>query len=301
MKFNVAPDKIELFKCLSSETRLRMIQLMEERPRNIGEMATLLQVSPGIITRHVECLEQCRIVQSRMVSGQRGMQKICSLCVNEMTLVFQRTANGRDSSKTLSIPVGQFTAYDVKATCGMCSTEWIIGMQDDPRYFSTPERTHAGLVWFASGWLEYTVPCFAFAQRPLKSLSISMEICSEAPDYNDDYPSDIYFSFNGKRVGYWTSPGDFGLKRGLYTPAWWVDGCQYGMLKTVKLTQQGVMIDGETVSSLTLQEILGDGKKDLVMRIESPADAVNPGGVTIHGKGFGNYDRDIDVEMEFEE
>ncbi len=301
MRLKITAEQIELFKCLASETRLKMIQLMEEHPRNISEMASILQISPGIVTRHIECLENCRIVQSRTVSGQRGVQKICSICMDEVTLVFRQTANSRGNGKLLSIPVGQFTAYDVKATCGLCSPEWIIGMQDDPRYFSTPERIHAGLVWFASGWVEYTIPCFAFSQKPVKAISVSMEICSEAPDYNDDYPSDIYFSFNGKRIGYWTSPGDFGVKRGLYTPSWWVDGCQYGMLKTIKITEKGVMIDGETVSSLTLQDILEDGKTDLIMRIESPENAVNPGGVTIHGKGFGNYDRNIEVEIEFEE
>ena len=73
------------------------------------------------------------------------------------------------------------------------------------------------------------------------------------------------------------------------------------MLKTIKLTEQGTLIDGEKVSDLTLHELLGDGKSDLILRVESPADAANPGGVTIHGKGFGNYDRDIEVEIEFTE
>lgn len=301
MRVEVTADQIELFKCLASETRLKMIQLIEQQPRNISEMANILQVSPGIITRHVEYLERCRIVECETVSGQRGMQKMCSLCMDETTLVFRQTKNCRSDRKLLSIPVGQFTAYDVKATCGLCSADSIIGMQDDPRYFSTPARINAALVWFASGWLEYTIPCFAFSQRPIKAISISMEICSEAPDYNDDYPSDIYFHFNGKRIGYWTSPGDFGIKRGVYTPSWWIDGCQYGMLKTIRITERGITLDGEMLSSLTLQDILEDGKTDLIMRIESPENAVNAGGVTIHGKGFGNYDRNIEVEIEFEE
>ena len=301
MRINVTAEHIQLFKCLASETRLKMIQLMAERPRNISEMANELHVSPGIITRHIDDMEQCNLVKTEVISGQRGAQKLCALCIDDLSLVFREAFNGRDSGRQLSIPVGQYSAYDVTATCGLCSTSWIIGMQDDPRYFSTPERINAGLIWFTSGWVEYTIPCFMFAQKPVKSISISMEICSEAPDYNDDFPSDIYFFFNGKKIGYWTSPGDFGTKRGYYTPSWWVDGCQYGMLKTIKITEKGVMIDGDTVSSLTLKNILGDGKKDLIMRIESPADAKNPGGVTIHGKGFGNYDRDIEVEIEFYE
>lgn len=301
MRIRVGEEHLDLFKCLASKTRLEMIRLMAERPRNISEMAAILQVSPGIVTRHIEDMVKSHIVRTEFTGGQRGTQKLCSLCIDELSLIFQETTNIRPQGRQFSISVGQFTAYDVKSTCGLCSTEWFIGMQDDPRYFSSPERIKAGLLWFASGWVEYTIPCYLFSQKPVKSISISLEICSEAPDYNDDYPSDIYFSFNGKKIGYWTSPGDFGTKRGFYTPSWWVDGCQYGMLKTIRLTQQGVMIDGDCVSDLTVRDILGDVKKDLVMRIESPVDAKNPGGVTIHGKGFGNYNRDIDVEFEFDE
>ena len=34
-------------------------------------------------------------------------------------------------------------------------------------------------------------------------------------------------------IGTWTSPGDYGDKRGVYTPQWWkLKGSQYGKLKT---------------------------------------------------------------------
>lgn len=42
MRLKITAEQIELFKCLASETRLKMIQLMEEHPRNISEMASIL-------------------------------------------------------------------------------------------------------------------------------------------------------------------------------------------------------------------------------------------------------------------
>ena len=301
MQLNVTTENLLFFKCLSSETRVQIIQLLTKRTYNLRELAAILQLSPGIITRHIDMLEECGIIWCENISGKRGIQKVCHLTEDEVTLTFrngEKVDNKR--SAVLSIPVGLYSNYDVKATCGLCSINWIIGLQDDPRYFSAPEHQNAGLLWFSSGWVEYLIPRYTFTAKKVKAIKISMEICSEAPDYNDDYPSDIYFSFNGKSVGYWTSPGDFGSKHGRYTPSWWIDGCQYGVLKTLYLTQEGVMLDGIRISDLTLAEILGDRQQDLIMRIAAPEDAQNPGGVTIHGRGFGNYDQDIKVVFEYE-
>ncbi len=43
----------------------------------------------------------------------------------------------------------------------------------------------------------------------LEMLEISMEIASEFPFSNNNWPSDITFSLNNKYLGTWTSPGDF--------------------------------------------------------------------------------------------
>ncbi len=48
-----------------------------------------------------------------------------------------------------------------------------------------------------------------------------MELSSEVPGTSADWPSDITLAINGNDVGTWTSPGDFGDKRGVFTPDWW--------------------------------------------------------------------------------
>ena len=45
-----------------------------------------------------------------------------------------------------------------------------------------------------------------------------MELSSEVPGTNLDWPSDITLWVNDIIVGTWTSPGDYGDKRGVYTP-----------------------------------------------------------------------------------
>ena len=58
-------------------------------------------------------------------------------------------------------------------------------------------------------------------ERQIAALEFSMELSSEVPGTSADWPSDITVAVNGKDIGTWTSPGDFGDKRGVYTPDWW--------------------------------------------------------------------------------
>ena len=48
---------------------------------------------------------------------------------------------------------------------------------------------------------------------------------------------------NDVAVGTWTSPGDYGDRRGIYTPTWWkLEGSQYGKLKTWRIGELRPMI-----------------------------------------------------------
>ena len=109
-----------------------------------------------------------------------------------------------------------------------------------------------------------------------------------------DWPSDITVTVNGKDVGTWTSPGDFGDKRGVYTPDWWkLKGSQYGMLKTWKVAKDGTYVDGMKISPVSLKDLDMVGHHSIRLRIGVKDNARNPGGMNIFGRGFGNYDQDI--------
>ena len=124
-----------------------------------------------------------------------------------------------------------------------------------------------------------------------------MELGSEAPGTNNDWPSDISFYFNGVKLGIWTSPGDFGDTRGKYTPAWWnISVNQFGLLKVLRVNGSGTYMDGEKISGITLSDI-DILRKQWTLRISAEENAVHPGGLTIYGEGFGNYGQDIIVKL----
>jgi predicted transcriptional regulator len=299
MKLDVTTTNMNVLECFSSVTRVRILELLNVRPYNIGELAETLGFSSAIITKHIQKLEEAGIVSSKNSVGKRGTQKRCFLKVDQLTLVLRTTAPEKpeDSARYVTeLPIGQFIRYEVQPSCGLASSLKRIGMMDDPRYFDDPERTQAELLWFASGYVEYRVPNYMVGQSEASSITFSLEICSEAPRYNENWPSDITFTVNGIDVATWTCPGDFGSKRGLYTPGWWTD-TQYGLHKTISINREGTYIDGVLSSDVRIGQLNIKAGSEILFRIACPDSAVNCGGVSLFGKGFGNYPEDIRITI----
>ena len=175
----------------------------------------------------------------------------------------------------------------------------MIGFRDDPRVFREPERMQAQLLWFTQGYVEYRAPNYLSTEQKLVEIELSFEIASEAPDYADDWPSDITFSVNGIELFTWLSPGDYGIKRGIYTPEWWPSN-QYGLLKTIHILEDGVYMDGNKMSDVTLSQVLRTIDQYWSIRFEVAEDAEHVGGLTLFGKGFGNHAQDILMRFFFE-
>ena len=123
--------------------------------------------------------------------------------------------------------------------------------------FSEPERVKAGLLWFEKGYVIYQFPNNAlYQEKPVRRLEVTAELSSETPGTNPHWRSDITLWVNGVEIGTWISPGDFGDKRGTYTPEWWkLEGSQYGLNKVWSVTDAGSYIDGVQVSPVTISDL----------------------------------------------
>jgi predicted transcriptional regulator len=301
MNIQVTTANMALLECFASETRVRIIELLDAAPRSIKELAAELGISSAIVTKHIQKLEGAGFVGTESVSGTRGRLKVCRLIPDVVTLQLRAPAASDASRYLVSIPVGQYTDFKVKPTCGLASETSMIGIVDDPRYFWDPDHVKAKMLWFSSGYIEYRIPNYLVGGQTVSSVTISFEICSEAPGYNENWPSDITFGLNGRELGTWTCPGDFGAQKGVLTPDWWYHGTQYGLLKTIAIRRDGTFLDGIKLSALTPADLGIKPNDELRFRIASLESAAHCGGVSLFGRQFGNYGQDIEVAITYEQ
>ncbi|WEG11890.1 helix-turn-helix domain-containing protein [Pullulanibacillus sp. KACC 23026] len=294
LNLTASDDYVSIYEALASPVRLKIIRLLSEKAMNNTELAEQLSLSKAIVTMHVNKLSDAGIITTELKRVGKTTTKISTLALNRITIdlpVLHDTNN--DPFYEMRVPVGHYTDFLVRPTCGLATTEKIIGHLDDPRYFLDPARMNAGIVWLGTGFLEYKVPNYLLASDRPKTLEITMEIASEAPSINEDWPSDISFYMNSLFIGTWTSPGDFGESRGIYTPRWWPrDINQHGLRKIIRIDDKGTFIDGEKLSTITINQ-LDLRQKYLTFRLSVPEDANHPGGLTLYGQGFGNYNEDL--------
>lgn len=297
-QINDLDECYEFCKALSSPLRVQIIKVLTtNRSANLNELADILGVTNGALTSHIKALHEAGLIDIQNTPGKRGLQKTCNLREGKVLIDFF-SSYSRDNMYELSIPIGSYTRKLVQPTCGLATKTRLIGEVDNPRYFDDPQRTEAGILWLTQGFVEYRIPNYLKPSQILTELQVSLELSSEAPGVCEDWPSDIHFYMNDILLGYWTSPGDFGAVKGRYMPDWWFPNWnQYGLLKLLTINQDGSYIDGLKISDSSIGRLQLDNNSDFVLRIEVPEAASNVGGLTIFGKGFGNYNQDINVRV----
>ena len=293
-------DGTELFKALGSEVRVHLLNvLLENGPMSMNQLATSLDLSNGALTSHVKKLEECGLVKTSNDSATHGNQKICSILQDRILIDFEHPSDYTNAFNT-QIRVGQFSSHNVCPTCGLATSESVVGEIDDIRFFDHPDRFNADIVWFTKGYLEYTIPNLIPVNNKINQISISMEISSEAPGVNDNWPSDISFYINNALLGTWTSPGDYGDVKGMFTPDWWpFNWNQYGLLKLIVINKNGTFVDGLKISEANINALNLDYTSSIRFRIAVEENAANIGGFTLFGKSFGNYNQDINVSINY--
>lgn len=293
-------EGLELFKALGSEVRMQILNiLLDNDQMSMNQLASELNISNGALTGHIKKLEECGLITTANDSSGHGNQKMCSLIQDRIIVDIEAPVDNNNIFNT-EIKVGQFSSHDVCPTCGMATRQSVIGSLDDIRYFDHPDRFNADIMWFTKGYVEYIIPNLIPHNQKITQISVSTEISSEAPGVDSNWPSDISFYLNDTLLGIWTSPGDYGDVRGMFTPEWWpANWNQYGLLKLFVINRKGTFIDGLKISDVTINTLDLDYKSSLHLKIAVEENAAHVGGITLFGKGFGNYDQDIKVAINY--
>jgi predicted transcriptional regulator len=296
------PDEqiVEILKAIASLPRWRILHYLADRGHTVQEIASALDLPASTATAHIKILEEAGLVRTELEAASRGLQKVCTRAYDNLAIQLPDQLRTSTYHVEVAMPIGAYTRFEIQPMCGIASQTAVIGYLDDPLSFYEPERIQAGLLWFKQGFIEYSFPNRLPHSAILKSIQVSMEICSEAPLHNHVWPSDITIWINEQELGTWTCPGDFGGTRGHLTPDWWdINDSQYGLLKRWLVTSNGAFIDGHRLSSVGLDQLRLDQQRVINVRIGIKPDAIHIGGLNLFGRSFGNYPQDLGLRLEY--
>ncbi len=282
-------------KALSSPMRVRMIALLGVRPMNVNELAEALSLPVSTAALNVRQLEEAGLIATQIQPGIRGAMKLCSRRIDSVSVRLTSEALDSMNALTLHLPIGSYsTAEGITPECGIVSDHAWIGENNMPRAFYHPDRFQAQMLWFRSGMLEYRFSLGEIDPSQVEWIEFSMEISSNAPLYRSDFKSDIDVSVNGVKLGTWTSPGDYGGRRGKLNPSWWSEtSSQFGLLTKWRVDAAGSRLNGEEISKVTLQDLVLPAQDYISLRIGVSDQSTHVGGLNLFGEKFGDYAQGI--------
>ncbi len=294
---------LKIGKALSVPARLKILDILKNTPRSLQEISSLLDIPLSSVALHIRTLEEAGLVLTENQPGNRGSMRVCICCFSTFYLtLFNANVDSINKTVSIEMPIGNYFDCNISPTCGIADENGAIGAYDAANTFYSPLRTHAQLIWFSKGYLEYRFPNILHSLLEIDEISFSMELCSEAAGFLENWPSDITISVNGVEIATYLSPGDFGARRGKLTPEVWANGStQYGLLKTFSVRNDGSYIDGYlqssniSISDLKLQEC-----EHISLKIEIKEDAIHVGGVNIFGPKFGDYPQGIIMNITYQ-
>jgi predicted transcriptional regulator len=292
-------ESLVVFKALANEQRLKIIKLLNKGPLNVNEISEKLNLPFSTTAVNVQKLQNAGLISTEIIPGQ-GSQKVNSQKYDQIIVELSEEEPTGLNSYITEIPIGEYTDCKVEPTCGMASENGFIGVHDNQRTFYEPERRHAQLLWFRSGYLEYRFPNRVPKAVSPKEIQFSAELCSEAPYYNKNWSSDITIWINHKEVGTWTSPGDFGGERGFHTPPWRkTSNTQYGLLTFWKINDHGAFLNGSKLSNITIKDLSIHSNPFISFQIGVKEGAINVGGLNLFGQKFGNYKQNLLMKVTY--
>ncbi|MCI8888084.1 MAG: helix-turn-helix domain-containing protein [Hungatella sp.] len=287
-------------KALSSPIRLNILNLLRNTALSLQEIADLLHIPVSSTALHIKTLEDARLIVTETQPGLHGSMRVSTCSLQSFHLeTFDAEADIADNTITLDMPIGNYHSFEIEPTCGLADENGILDVYDNIRSFYSPLRTRAQLLWFQQGYIEYRFPNLSNPLLPLQEIAFQMEICSEAPGFLENWPSDITISINNKEITTYCSPGDFGSRRGRLTPSAWPSGrTQYGLLKIFSVKTRGGYLDGLlTNPEIGLADLNLQDHPYISLKIQIKKDAQHIGGINIFGEKYGDYPHGIVMNL----
>ena len=288
-------EKIEkIGKALSTRDRIRILQMLSCHPMNLYELSVSLAIPFSSVHKHINVLTASGLIFIDYKPTNKRHEKICVKSTLSAVINFEDTVQNSPLSDTVEMPIGLYRDCEIHPPCGILSAEGRLGTFDNPTSFYQPDAAKAELLWFNHGYVTYHFPR-PKSENPISELSFSFELCSETMYYNNDWKSDITVEINDIECVTIHSPGDYGGRRGNYSPDFWgLSNTQFGSLWTVTAKKDGIFLNSARISAeLTIDDLQLQNRPFVKLKIGIKEDARHVGGLNLFGKNFGDYQQAI--------
>lgn len=296
-------EELELIgEALSSPVRRKILALVTTKSYSILELSRELNVALSTMSFHVKILKNAGLVKTMNSPDKRGNEKNVSQDCYDLYIMFNKINDTNSNMYTVELPIGSYTNFNISSPCCICDGLKIVDDFDIPGAFYSPERLNAQLISFYKGYLEYRISTYRLYEKDVTSLTFSLELCSECPNYNNHWKSDITFWINDIELCTYRSPGDYGDRRGILNPNWWPEKMtQYGMLKKIRVDKDGTWLDEILVTNTTIDDLKIPNQNYLSLKIGIKDSSKYVGGINLFGKHFGDHNQDIIVQIAFKD
>lgn len=296
-------DKIALIcNALSSKLRVSILSQIYYKPMSIVELSRANNISNSTTIFHIKVLLDAELIVIKHLPNKKGLTQIFFINFTELNLFFYNKENTlmHQETFTQSVLVGDFIDADFFENYRIVTRMGMIRLTKHSIFDNA--RKDALLLSTTGGAVIYAFSNEIAEHNKVIDLSFSLELCSEAPNYRNDWQSDITFSINGLEILTYTAPGDYGGIQGKLTPSWWhLNNSQFGDLVKIRINDQGVYLNNQLhTTNINLNRLKLHQKDRITLRIENKKDALHMGGFNIFGKEFGNFDQDIVMSITYE-
>jgi predicted transcriptional regulator len=83
-------DALRVAEALTATT-MRMLQLLWKEPLDVSTIGKKLGLSQAYISEQVKLLEELKLLNVNYATGKRGIRKICSPAVEQVTLMIKKS------------------------------------------------------------------------------------------------------------------------------------------------------------------------------------------------------------------
>lgn len=288
---------VKLCYALSVRERVSIMKALLNSSQSLSELSKKLNIPLSSMARHIDALIDGGLIHQSFQPGPKGHTKYYAQTILSFSVLMEKAKEDEafNSEYVVEMPIGMFSHCHIKAPCGMLGAEGAIGGFDNPNRFFAPDRMKAECLWFDSGFISYNFPTDFSRKQALSEITFSFEICSETIYYNNNWPSDITVYINNQEVTTFTSPGDFGGRRGKYTPPYWpLTSTQFGLLEKITVNNDGVFVNNTLVTNkIRFNDLHIYNGTSVKLDIGIKDDAKHRGGINIFGKNFGDYPQAI--------